>query len=335
MLLFQIIVFFAPSCMATLTPDVVRIPIGTAAMGTVFDGVGGLSAGAGTRLLVDYPVLQRDWVLDYLFKPSFGASLQVLKIEIGGTGDSTIGTEDSHERTRGAVSMERGYEVWFAREALRRNPHLVLYGLAWTFPPWIEVAPEGFGKAAIGYLADWVVGLEKTLGRPLQYLGWHNESPWQDDWVYGLRNELDRRGKQHVKIVVADCGPNYQTQESQLTTFFANATLNASASVIGLHYPNSIMPGRVASHRAYYETLSSLPGKRLWSSEEMSTPATQSGSRCLAKLINRNFIDANLTSSIVWNVIYAWYTNLACSGQGMIWAPEPWSGKIGVVDSVS
>ena len=63
MSLFQIIVF-APSFMAILKPDVVHIPIGTAAMGTVFDGVGGLSAGAGTRLLVDYPVLQRDWVLD-------------------------------------------------------------------------------------------------------------------------------------------------------------------------------------------------------------------------------------------------------------------------------
>jgi hypothetical protein len=55
-------------------------------------------------------------VLDYLFKPSFGASLQVLKIEIGGTGDSTIGTEDSHERTRGHVNMSHGYELWLARE---------------------------------------------------------------------------------------------------------------------------------------------------------------------------------------------------------------------------
>ena len=67
----------------------------------------GLSAGAGTRLLVDYPPEQRGYVLDYLFKPSFGASLQVLKLEIGGTGDSTTGTEDSHERTRGDINMTR------------------------------------------------------------------------------------------------------------------------------------------------------------------------------------------------------------------------------------
>eukprot|EP01047_Picozoa_sp_COSAG01_P110392 COSAG01_NODE_39218_length_479_cov_1.360526_1_plen_134_part_01 len=110
--------------------DTVHIQLG-AASGPVFDGVGGLSAGAGTRLLVDYPEPQRGWVLDFLFKPSFGASLQVLKIEIGGTGDSTTGTEDSHERARGAINMSRGYEIWFAKEALRRNPDLVLYGLPW------------------------------------------------------------------------------------------------------------------------------------------------------------------------------------------------------------
>jgi hypothetical protein len=80
-----------------------------------FDGVGGLSAGASTRLLVDYPEQERGWVLDYLFLPQFGASLQILKIEIGGTGDSTAGTEDSHERTRGDVNMTHGYELWFAQ----------------------------------------------------------------------------------------------------------------------------------------------------------------------------------------------------------------------------
>ena len=112
----------------SLEPSVVHIPLGEGgASGPIFDGLGGLSAGAGTRLLVDYPEPQRSWVLDYLFKPSFGASLQVLKIEIGGTGDSTIGTEDSHERTRGHVDMGRGYELWFARAALERNPELVLY----------------------------------------------------------------------------------------------------------------------------------------------------------------------------------------------------------------
>ena len=36
----------------------------TAAEGPVFDGLGGLSAGAGTRLLVDYREPQRGWCVD-------------------------------------------------------------------------------------------------------------------------------------------------------------------------------------------------------------------------------------------------------------------------------
>ncbi len=36
-------------------------------------------------LLVDYVEPQRSEVLDYLFKPNFGASLQILKVEIGVT----------------------------------------------------------------------------------------------------------------------------------------------------------------------------------------------------------------------------------------------------------
>jgi len=133
--------------------------------------------------------------------------------------------------------MSHGYELWFAREALKRNPDLVLYALPWTFPEWVEtpsalgggkrtgssssrstVAAAGRGRVgmppdtlnaanAIEYLADFVDGLERALGRPLQYLGWHNESPWADDWVLGLRRELDRRDKQHVQLVVGDCGP--------------------------------------------------------------------------------------------------------------------------------
>jgi hypothetical protein len=42
--------------------------------GRVFDGVGAISGGGGnSRLLVDYPEPQRSDILDYLFKPGYGA----------------------------------------------------------------------------------------------------------------------------------------------------------------------------------------------------------------------------------------------------------------------
>ena len=46
-------------------------------LGRTFEGVGGLSAGAGTRLLFDYPEPQRSQVLDFLFKPNFGAACSI------------------------------------------------------------------------------------------------------------------------------------------------------------------------------------------------------------------------------------------------------------------
>lgn len=45
-----------------------------------FDGIGLLSAGASSRYLVDYPEPQRSEILDYLFKPDFGASLDIIKV---------------------------------------------------------------------------------------------------------------------------------------------------------------------------------------------------------------------------------------------------------------
>ena len=55
---------------------------GTTALHT-FDGHGALSAGASSRLLWDYPEPQRTEVLDFLFKPNFGAMMSILKVEIG------------------------------------------------------------------------------------------------------------------------------------------------------------------------------------------------------------------------------------------------------------
>ena len=70
--------------------------IDAATAGRAFDGHGGLSAGASSRLLFDYPKAQRDDILDYLWRPSFGAAMTMCKVEIGGDVQSTDGTEASH-----------------------------------------------------------------------------------------------------------------------------------------------------------------------------------------------------------------------------------------------
>ena len=64
--------------------------------GRIYEGIGALSAGASTRLLMDYPEPYRSQVLDFLFKPKFGASLQHLKVEIGGEDRKSTRLNSSH-----------------------------------------------------------------------------------------------------------------------------------------------------------------------------------------------------------------------------------------------
>lgn len=74
------------ACIATSAVVLAQpIVLNFSLVGQPFEGIGALSGGGGvTRLLIDYPPDQRDDVLDILFKPNAGASLQIIKVEIGG-----------------------------------------------------------------------------------------------------------------------------------------------------------------------------------------------------------------------------------------------------------
>ena len=111
----------------------------TTTPGTRFDGIGAISGGGGeTVLLPWYPDEPQRTVLDFLFKPSFGASLHILKIEVGGDALSTDGAEPSHMHTEDeAPNFGRGYEWWMAQQAKKRSPGLKLYGLPWEWPAWV------------------------------------------------------------------------------------------------------------------------------------------------------------------------------------------------------
>lgn len=61
-----------------------------------------------------------------------GASLQYIKVEIGGDAQSTEGVEQTHARVRGDLNCTRGYEWWILSEARKRNPAIKTYGLSWV-----------------------------------------------------------------------------------------------------------------------------------------------------------------------------------------------------------
>jgi galactosylceramidase len=107
----------------------------------------GVNPSAGTyRLLHDYPEPQRSEVLDWMFKPNFGASFHRIKVEIGGDGQGTDGSEASHMRYAdpASASFTRGYAWWLLTEAKRRNPGIETYGLAESWPRWVH------GNASLG-----------------------------------------------------------------------------------------------------------------------------------------------------------------------------------------
>src|SRR5690606_33490721 len=101
-----------------------------------------------------YPEPERSQILDYLFKPGYGASLQLLKVEIGSDTNSTDGAEASHMRERDEIDCDRGYEWWLMEEAVARNPEIVLLGLEWGAPGWFD---GGFwSQDNIDYIIAWL-----------------------------------------------------------------------------------------------------------------------------------------------------------------------------------
>ncbi|MEO6922665.1 MAG: hypothetical protein ABI142_02455, partial [Bryocella sp.] len=147
-----------------------------------FDGLGALSAGASSRLLVDYPEPQRSQILDYLFKPDYGAALQHLKVEVGADVNSTDGSEPSHMRSRTDRDYTRGYEWWLMTEAKKRNPKIILDVLPWGAPGWIG-GGKFYSQDMADYMADFIEGAWKAHHLRINYVGIWNERPYDTAYV--------------------------------------------------------------------------------------------------------------------------------------------------------
>src|ERR1035437_5874354 len=108
-----------------ISADAQTINLNGKAGGKRFDGIGAVSGGGATSVLLkDYPEPQRSQVLDLLFKPKFGASMSAFFVEVPGDGNSTQGSELSHMHTKDDLNYSRGYEWWLMREAKNRNPEI-------------------------------------------------------------------------------------------------------------------------------------------------------------------------------------------------------------------
>ncbi|MER6209990.1 ricin-type beta-trefoil lectin domain protein [Streptomyces sp. NPDC001642] len=292
--------------------------------GRTFDGIGAISGGGGnSRLLRDYPPAQQSQILDYLFKPGYGANLQLLKLEIGGDANSTDGSEPSIEHTKGQINCDAGYEFWLAEQAKARNPNIKLYGLAWAAPGWIS---GGFWSTdTINYLISWL-GCAKQHGLPISYLGGWNERGHDAAWYVRLRSALDSAGYGSVQIVADDSG------WSVADDMAADASFNNAVSVIGAHYPCAGGDGGSAD-TCSSTTTAKNNGRPLWASENGSLDM-DAGAPALIRSIVRGYVDARMTAYLNWPLVAAIYPNLPYGTVGLATANSPWSGSYSIGENI-
>ena len=298
------------------------ITIDGAGTGRTYDGIGAVTGGGGTSpLLMDYVEPQRTQILDYLFKPNYGAALQELYVEIGGDGNSTQGSELSHMHSKTDENYDRGYEWWLMGQARQRNPAVVLDATAWSAPGWVGNG-NFWSQDTADYLSKWIMGAKSAHGLDINYVGCRNEKGDNTSWLKTIfRPTLDKNGLTSVGIHAFDnWGATSWTWATGMNT---DATLKAAVYAIGSHTTAS------------YGSTSGTPppanviaiGKPIWDTEEH---VYEHGFQCAIDIVsafNFNYVNSKITKTIYWYLITAFYSNEPFYDVTVGVASSPWSGN--------
>jgi galactosylceramidase len=285
--------------------------------GRTYDGIGAVSGGGATSVLLrDYVEPQRSQILDYLFKPNFGAAMSELYVEIGGDGNATQGSELSHMHTATDENYFRGYEWWLMEQARLRNPDILLDATPWSGPAWVGQNNNLFTQSMATYVAKWLNGAKTYHNLDVNYVGCRNEKGTSESYAELLRTTLDSNGLTSVGIHAFD-NPGSAQNWTWATDLLTNTTLNTAVYAIGEHTTEgSPPPANVIAI-----------GKPIWDTEEH---VYEQGFQCeidIVKAFNFNYVNSKITKTIFWYLITAYYSSENFYNQTVGIASSPWSGS--------
>ena len=269
------------------------ITLDGSAGGKRFDGIGLVNGGGATSVLLkDYPEPQRTQILDMVYKPKFGASVNALFVEIPGDGNSTQGSMPSHKHTREDLNYSRGYTWWIMQEAKKRNPDLTLDGTAWSAPGWVGNG-KFWSQDAADYYVSWLKGLRDVYGLEFTAIGCRNEKEVSYDFVKRFRKTLDSNGFPHLKIHAFDNW--YKGKLDFVKDMFTDKELCDAIDLIGGHV---FYEGEPVSMEE--RTMAEKLGKPIWDTEDH---VYKKGFDCLISLVecfNGNYIHNGATKIVNW-----------------------------------
>ena len=303
------------------------IVLDASAPGKLFDGIGAVSGGGATSVLLkDYPQAQRDQILDILFKPNFAASMQTLYVEVGGDGNSTQGSEPTHMRSRNEENYSRGYEWWLMVEAKKRNPAITLDGCAWGCPGWIGNG-DFWSQDMADYYVKWIKGLKANYGLDLDAIGCRNERGAVTNWVKLFRRTLDDNGLKRIRIHAFD-NPGNRWMWDWIPQLKTDKELLAAVDIIGNHcltagpWPDSIRETIEQSGKPVWNT-----EEHVYNSEGRNYKDDYECALGALHLFNDNFISRGATKIVNWYLAGSTYTVEPYADQPpALFARSPWSG---------
>ncbi len=296
-------------------------------------GIGGVSAGATSRLLLDYSPPVRALLLDIMFKPNFVLSLSHLKVESPGSdADSTCGAEPSwmHSADDLPGNAMRGYEGFLLREARARSPNITLSILQWGAPSWVNPTGNKSGlytEADVDYVVGFVKAIKQQADTTIDFVSaGHNERPFSSWYIKRMRQALDTAGLENVKVLAADTvGPS----DGLINAMSADPQLRNATYAITTH-----VTGRLQGTGEFSRVAQDLGLPLIASEEHIGLPDPSdipmwdwSAAKQWAVTLNRNFIDNREVASWLWSLIFSWYSGVAYDGKGFFTANRPWSGS--------